>query len=180
MSFNENQAKMKENSDWVRTTYRPSKNLKSGKALLAGVVRCSKCGRTMRVLYKDGRFQYSCVRTMNESVGGFCQYLSGKVIDQAVVSEFLNALSTANVDALTASMSQATKNQQDRIKQLQDEVTRLEYAASKLERQYENVDPTNRLIASTLEERWERALQDLAIDGDVCIKERNEAGTKVH
>ena len=59
-------------------------------------------------------------------------------------------------------MSQATKNQQDRIKQLQDEVTRLEYAASKLERQYENVDPTNRLIASTLEERWERALQDLA------------------
>lgn len=160
--WEKNQAKIKENSDWVRTAYRPSKNLKSGKALLTGIIRCSKCGRNMRVHYKDDRYQYSCVRTMKETVGGFCQYLSGKVIDQTVVSEFMSALNVANIDALTASMSQASKNFQDRINQLQLEVSRLEYAAAKLERQYENVDPTNRLIASTLEERWETALQDLA------------------
>ncbi len=159
--WEKNQAKMKENSEWVRAAYRPTKNTKNGKALLAGLVRCCKCGRSMRVLYKEGRFQYSCVRTMRESVGGFCQYLSGKVIDQSVVSEFMNALSVANVDALTDAMLQASKARSDKVKQLQEEVTRLEYAASKLERQYENVDPANRLIASTLEERWERALQDL-------------------
>jgi DNA invertase Pin-like site-specific DNA recombinase len=160
--WEKNQAKIKENCDWVRKTYRPSKTTLGGQALLTGVIRCSKCGRAMRVLYKGQRFQYSCVRTMKETVGGYCQYLSGKHIDQAVVNEFLKALESANIDALSASLVQANKNQQDRLKQLQEDVTRLEYAAAKLERQYDNVDPTNRLIACALEERWERALQDLS------------------
>jgi hypothetical protein len=41
------------------------------------------------------------------------------------------------------------------------EVQRLDYAAKRAERQYNSVDPENRLIAATLEKKWEGALAEL-------------------
>src|SRR5262249_20363524 len=46
---------------------------------------------------------------------------------------------------------------QELLRHLEQAVTRLEYAARRAERPYNAVDPENRLIAATLEKRWEGA-----------------------
>jgi hypothetical protein len=81
-------------------------------------------------------------------------------IDAAVVEEFFRVLQPAEIDALEAVTARQAAHQGELVRHLEQEVTRLEYAAHRAERQYNCVDPDNRLIASTLEKRWESALQE--------------------
>jgi DNA invertase Pin-like site-specific DNA recombinase len=136
--------------------------LRHGVALLTGLVRCGFCGHCLHVAYKEGgRFQYCC-NLQSQYAKANCQYLSGRPIDEAVVQEFFRALQPAEIDALERVSSQQTAHQQELVRHLQQEVTRLEYAAGRAERQYNNVDPENRLIAATLEKKWESALAEHA------------------
>jgi hypothetical protein len=84
--------------------------------------------------------------------------LSGRPIDEAVVQEFFRVLQSAEIDALERVTAQQAEHQGELVRHLEQEVTRLEYAAKRAERQYNCVDPENRLIASTLEKKWESAL----------------------
>jgi hypothetical protein len=117
----------------------------------------------MRVQYKDNRFQYVCNKARNELAQVSCQFLSGSRIDEAVVAEFFQALAPAQLDALAAVLKKQAAGHQQQLQHLRQEVSRLEYAATRAERQYNHVDPENRLIASTLESKWEHALADLAL-----------------
>lgn len=134
--------------------------LRQGAALLTGLVRCGMCGHSMQVAYKDGRFQYLCHAAQARYAKPNCQYLSGRPIDHAVVQEFFRVLQPAEIDALQRVSAQQTAHQQELIKHLQQDVTRLEYAARHAEKQYNCVDPENRLIAATLEKKWESALAE--------------------
>jgi DNA invertase Pin-like site-specific DNA recombinase len=134
--------------------------LRQGAALLTGLVRCGMCGHTMQVSYKDRRFQYNCCSAQSRYAKPNCQYLSGRPIDAAVVAEFFRALQPAEIDALESVSARQTGHQQELIQHLEQEVKRLEYAAGRAERQYNNVDPENRLIAATLEKKWESALAE--------------------
>lgn len=134
-----------------------------GTALLTGLVRCAKCGRKMTVLYKGNRFQYKCNKARNELDQASCQFISGHRIDEVVVKEFFHVLSPAQIDALDEVTKKQTSHHREQLKHLRQEVTRLGYAATRAERQYNNVDPENRLIAATLESKWEHALTDLGL-----------------
>jgi hypothetical protein len=135
--------------------------IRSGAALLTGLVRCGRCGHAMQVAYKDSRFQYNCrVASAHDSKTN-CQYLTGAPIDEAVVQEFFRALQPAEIDALERVNAKQAAHRRELESQLEQEVKRLEYAASRAERQYDSVDPENRLIAATLERRWEEALAEL-------------------
>jgi len=159
--WEEIQAKMAENQRTMQACFSRRSATHRGAALLAGLVRCGKCGRAMRVLYKDQRFQYSCSKSQNELRQGSCQYLSGKRIDEAVVSAFFEAISPAQIDALKAASQQHAASHVEQLKHFRQDVQRLSYAATRAERQYNNVDPENRLIAATLERKWEQALEEL-------------------
>jgi hypothetical protein len=78
----------------------------------------------------------------------------------AVVREFFSVLRPAAIDVLERVSSRQADHQQDLVRHLEPEVTRLEYAAKRAERQYNCVDPENRLIAATLEKKWENALAE--------------------
>lgn len=134
--------------------------LRQGAALLTGLVRCGMCGHSMQVAYKDGRFQYLCHAAQARYAKPNCQFLSGRPIDAAVVEEFFRVLQPAEIDALERVSAQQAGHQQELIQHLEQEVKRLEYAAARTERQYNSVDPENRLIASTLEKKWENALAE--------------------
>jgi DNA invertase Pin-like site-specific DNA recombinase len=136
--------------------------LRQGAALLTGLVRCGICGRSMQVAYKDGRFQYLCRVAESHYGKPNCQYLSGRPIDAAVVEEFFRVLLPAEIDALERVTAQQAGHQQELIRHLEQEVRRVEFAAARAERQYNSVDPENRLIAATLEKRWEDALAERA------------------
>ena len=71
-----------------------------------------------------------------------------------------HVLQPAAIDALQRVTEQQADHHQELVRQLELEVTRLEYAAKRAERQYNCVDPENRLIAATLEKKWESALAE--------------------
>ena len=131
-----------------------------GKALLQGVVYCGECGHKMVVQYKGGtRYLCNFLRQMYQTP--VCQYLSADSIDQAVVQAFFQALSPVELDVydqvVARQSAMAKKTQQAHEQQL----TRLRYEASYAQRQFNHVDPANRLVAAELEKRWETALSAL-------------------
>jgi hypothetical protein len=155
------QRKIEENKQKMDQQYTRKGGLRHGAALLSGLVRCGQCGHVMKVAYKDNRFQYKCENTRIEYGKRSCQFLSGERIDAAVVEEFFRALVPAEIDALEKVSAKQRAHHREQIRHLQQEVTRLEFAAARAERQYDAVDPENRLIAASLERKWEQALLEL-------------------
>src|SRR5512135_978113 len=135
--------------------------IRRGAALLTGLVRYGRCGHAMYVAYKENRFQYICQYASSHHAGANCQYITGRPIDEAVVQEFFRVLQPAEIDALERVNSKQAEHRHELEHHLEQEVRRLEFAASRAERQYDSVDPENRLIAATLEKRWEEALVEL-------------------
>lgn len=129
--------------------------------LLVGLVRCGHCGNAMRVAYKGRGIQYVCTTAQTRRALPSCQFVSGVRIDNAVVQEFFHALQPAEIDALEHVNQLQAEHQRELLQHLEQEVKRLDYVAQRAERQYNCVDPENRLIASTLEKKWENALADL-------------------
>jgi DNA invertase Pin-like site-specific DNA recombinase len=158
--YERNQATIAENQQNMAERLTRKQALRKGAALLTGLVRCGLCGHAMQVAYKDGRFQYLCHRNQARYAKPNCQYLSGRPIDEAVLEEFFRVLQPAEIDALERVSTQQADHHQELLHHLEQEVTRLEYAARRVERQYNCVDPENRLIAATLEKRWEGALTE--------------------
>jgi hypothetical protein len=135
--------------------------IRRGAALLTGLVRRGRCGHALQVAYKDNRFQYICRNGRSHYGKASCQYLTGTPIDEAVVQEFFRVLRPAEIDALERVNAKQVEHRRELEAHLEQEVRRLEYAARRAERQYDSVDPENRLIAATLEKRWEEALEEL-------------------
>lgn len=151
-----------QNAQKMKDRMTRSRAIRGGPALLTGLVRCSRCGHTLHVAYKDKRFQYVCSSAWTQYAKPPCQHLGGRPIDEAVVEEFFRVLRPAEIDALERVNTKQTEHHRLSIRHQEQEITRLEYAAARAERQYHHVDPENRLIAATLETRWESALSELA------------------
>jgi hypothetical protein len=155
------QKKIAENWQKMRERMSRRQGIRQGAPLLVGLVRCGHCGHAMRVGYKGRQgVQYMCDAAQNKQARPSCQFLSGRVIDEAVLQEFFGVLQPAAIDALQGVRSRQAEHQRETLRHLEQEVTRLEYAARRTERQYNCVDPENRLIAATLEKKWEAALAD--------------------
>lgn len=135
--------------------------VRHGAAMLTGLLRCGKCGHAMTVAYKGNRFQYKCDGARSKYGRPSCQFLSGQRIDTVVTEEFFRVLEPAQIDALTKVLQKQAEHHREQVKHLEQEVARLAYEANRAERQYDNVDPENRLIAATLEKKWENALQEV-------------------
>jgi DNA invertase Pin-like site-specific DNA recombinase len=154
------QSQIAENRQKMMERLTRKQAVRKGAALLTGLVRCGLCGHSMQVAYKDQRFQYICSKAQGHYAKPNCQYLSGRPIDDTVVREFFRVLQPAEIDALQRVTAQQTEHQRELVRHLQQEVARLEYAAKRAERQYNCVDPENRLIAATLEKKWESVLAE--------------------
>lgn len=131
-----------------------------GKALLHGLVYCGECGHKMVVQYK-GSTRYLCNQLRQQYGVPVCQYLPADPIDEHVVQAFFAALSPVELDAYHQALEaeQQTANMLDHAHRQQLE--RLGYQAALAERQFNQVDPANRLVAAELERRWEAALREL-------------------
>lgn len=114
----------------------------------------------MVVQYKTGT-RYLCNALRQQYGVPVCQYLPADPIDDYVVQAFFAALSPVELDAyhhaMAAEQQAARALDQARRQQLE----RLRYQAALAERQFNQVDPDNRLVAIELERRWEAALRKL-------------------
>ncbi len=133
---------------------------RDGQALLHGIVYCGECGHKLCVQYKGGT-QYLCNHLRQQHGEPVCQRLRAVPIDEQVVRWFFEALSRASIDLSARTLTEADSRRTAILAARRQQVQRLRYAASRAERQYQHVDPENRLIAAELERRWEAALREL-------------------
>jgi DNA invertase Pin-like site-specific DNA recombinase len=133
---------------------------RDGAALLQGSVWCGRCGHKMTVEYRSAN-RYVCNFLQRSQGGPLCQHLPADPIDARVAAAFFAAVGPEELEAWnrTQDARQRAEDALDRAEAQQ--VERLRYQALLAERQFNRVDPDNRLVASELERRWEVALREL-------------------
>jgi hypothetical protein len=158
-TFEKIQAMLEGNrADYMRTKGRGIP--RDGAALLHGIVWCGECGHKMAVRYKGGS-QYVCNHLRQQHGAPVCQCLRAAAIDARVAAAFLEAIAPAEIEAWShARKAQRQADEAFRRAETQ-QVERLRYQAALAERQFNRVDPDNRLVAAELERRWETALSEL-------------------
>ncbi|MEI7609759.1 MAG: recombinase family protein [Rhodospirillaceae bacterium] len=158
--YEANQTLISENAHMQRRADR--KSARGGRALLTGLVRCGRCGRTMQVFYgsQSGHaHRYHC-RGNDSHVGGWlCIGIGGVRVDQAVAAEIVAAVSAHAVDAAIQAADHVEKADAEIRQALARELEEARYEASLAARRYELVDPAKRLVARELETRWNAALE---------------------
>jgi excisionase family DNA binding protein len=136
------------------------KSGRGGGSLLAGLLRCGRCGRMMGVHYSghDGKTpSFRCRTQTNYGLKG-CPIFHGWRADQAISSELLKALEGPAVEAALEASQRVAQQDTAWREALALELEQAEYEARLAQRRYEAVDPDNRLVASELETRWNSAL----------------------
>jgi DNA invertase Pin-like site-specific DNA recombinase len=133
---------------------------RSGKALLHGIVYCGECGHKLVVQYKS-RPCYLCNSLHQRYQVPVCQRLPTAPIDAQVVGAFLQALSPVELDLYEQAVAALRQDEAQLRQAQQQQLERLRYQTRLAERQYQQADPDNRLVAAELERRWETALRDL-------------------
>lgn len=133
-----------------------------GQSLLAGLLSCGHCGRKLSVKYsgRDGQsLNYFCrgdFATTGEIAK--CFSISARKLEQAVVDEVLKTIRpaaiTAAIDAEAKLITMASERQQ----QLELALEQARYEAARRQRQFNTVEPENRLVRRELETLWNQAL----------------------
>jgi DNA invertase Pin-like site-specific DNA recombinase len=135
-------------------------SVRTGTALLCGLLVCGRCGSRLQISYKGGRKSYySCGRHRRDPNHPPCPGMGAGPIDGCVAEQVLHALEPAAL-ALSLQAIQNLEEERSRLdRHWQQRLQRTRYDTERAERQYHNVEPENRLVARTLEQRWEEALQ---------------------
>ena len=129
-----------------------------GAARLHGLVYCGQCGHKLVVQYKKGT-RYLCNALRQQYGVPVCQYIPADPVDAKVIEAFFAALSTVELDAYARVLSVQQKTEAATERACTQQLQRLRYQAALAQRQFEQVDPANRLVAAELERRWETALR---------------------
>lgn len=135
---------------------------KKGPALLSGLLRCRRCGRKLTVSYSGKNAsvpRYRCRRGRMDNGEPNCIAFSALTVDEMVSREVLAVVQPAAIEAAVLAASEVTARQDDVIDSLLMDLKAARYAAERARRQYDAVDPDNRLVADELEHRWNQALK---------------------
>lgn len=151
--------------------------VRAGQGLLAGLIRCGRCGRRMHVRYwgKSGTAaRYLCAGDFAAG-GKYCLGFGGATVDRRFADEIVAAISPLGVEASLEALARFGTEEDGRRQALSKQIEQLEYEARRAWEQYDEVDPRNRLVATELERRWERKLAEVAairasLDGLGVIK----------
>lgn len=138
---------------------------KHGDALLAGLLRCRRCGRKLTVRYTGQKHnipRYSCSRGWLDNGEPRCIAFGGLRVDDAIEEMLLQVVEPGAITAaVEAEARQAERRDQAREMLVRD-LEAARFAADRAFRQYDATDPANRLVAAELEARWNAALAGVA------------------
>lgn len=155
------------NRERLRNNWRPPKGegggaAREGRALLQGLVRCGRCGRKMAVGYSGNEGsspRYLCALGLHlYGSTQKCQSIGGHKLDAVVVDEVFALLEPASIAATAAALSEAESHHARRMRAFELNVERARFEAERARRQFDVVEPENRLVARSLERDWEQRL----------------------
>jgi excisionase family DNA binding protein len=135
-----------------------------GKALLGGLLRCGHCGRKLYVTYSGAHGQvprYACYGAKVNHGGAACISFGGMRPDEAVVNEVLRVLQPDGIKAALEAAEERRDAQADKRRQTELALEQARYEAQRARKQYDAVDPDNRLVAAELEQRWNEQLSEV-------------------
>ncbi|NGO56152.1 recombinase family protein [Allomesorhizobium camelthorni] len=135
--------------------------VRKGEALLAGLLRCGHCGRRLLVSYngtKGDVGRYKCDATRSNPGGDPCISFGALRVDEAVGVEIVRLLQPLGVEAAIQAITQCEHQSGEKQRQIELALEQARYEATRAHRQYDTVDPDNRLVAGELERRWNGAL----------------------
>jgi len=130
-----------------------------GELILAGLLRCGHCGRKLYVGYGGKAGRYYCQGAVVNHGTERCISFGSLRADQAVATEVLRVLKPFGIDAAAKALEAQTTEMSAARRQLELALAQARYEAAHARRQYDSVDPANRLVAGELERRWNEALQ---------------------
>ena len=140
-------------------------SIRNGGGLLVGLLRCGHCGRKLKVQHNGlrGVARYLCNDgNINHAQREKCIAFGNMRIDAAVSAEVLRVLAPLGLEAAVQEIADRERAGSDRIRQIELALEQARYEAARAHRQYDAVDPENRLVAGDLERRWNERLAELA------------------
>jgi DNA invertase Pin-like site-specific DNA recombinase len=151
-----NQERLKQNRSLRDTRGVPRR----GEVLLPGLVVCGKCSHHMMTRYNtDKRPSYYCGEYWRLALDEPCGHIAAATLDELVAREVLRALEPAALDLSLSAIANVERERKRLHDQWRQTLERVRHDVARAERQYHAVEPENRLVARTLEARWEDALK---------------------
>jgi recombinase/recombinase-like zinc beta ribbon protein len=138
-------------------------SVRNGIGLLVGLLRCGHCGRKLKVHHKERHHaRYVCITEIGMLSNKTCLAFSNMRIDAAVSAEALHAISPLGLDAALQLIADRERAGTERLRQSELALQQARYEETHASRQYDAIDPDNRLVASELERRWNDRLAAVA------------------
>jgi len=135
---------------------------REGLALLQGMLICGRCGRALTVRYQShgGLYPlYLCSRRRREGLATTdCMSMRSNLLDNAIGEAVLTALQPAELELALTALNELEQRDHAVMRQWHMRIERAEYEVALAERRYQECDPANRLVAGTLERRWNDAM----------------------
>lgn len=135
---------------------------REGLALLQGLLICSICGRKLTVRYKGngGIYPtYMCTWKRRDGLSPKeCIIIKSELIDNAISNRILDVIKPNQIEMAIEAVKELEARDEAVAGQWKMRVERAEYETQLAEKRYMEVDPSNRLVADTLEKRWNNAL----------------------
>jgi DNA invertase Pin-like site-specific DNA recombinase len=148
---------------------------REGTALCQGIVFCGACGRSMQVRYQDRYPRYECSHSRADHVATpLCGSVRADTIDAVAAQALLEAVAPDQVFLALEAAGEVTARRQRSVRAAELAAERARYDAGRAERAFLACEPENRLVARTLEARWEARLADLA-DAEAALAAQRSA-----
>lgn len=155
--FQQMQRAIAENSAGSRT----AGAAKRGAGLLAGLLRCRRCGRKLTVRYTGRQHdvpRYCCIRGWVDKGEPRCIAFGGLPVDDEIGRQLLRVVQPAAVEAAMTAYEEDRHRCDEALAALQRDLEAARYAANRAWKQFDAADPENRLVVAELERRWDAAL----------------------
>ena len=135
---------------------------REGLALLQGMLICGCCGRALTVRYQGngGLYPlYLCSARRRDGLATTdCMSVRSDLLDNAMGEAVLAALRPAELELAVTALDELEQRDHAIMRQWHMRIERAEYEVALAERRYHECDPANRLVAGTLERRWNDAM----------------------
>jgi DNA invertase Pin-like site-specific DNA recombinase len=127
-------------------------------SLLAGWVVCGRCGCRMQTHYTRA-LRYDCQRHAMDYGMPRCQSLNGEPLERLVTEQVLAVVTPAGLEVSLRAAAECQRERAALDRQWQQRLERARHETARAYRQYDAVEPEDRLVARALERKWEEALR---------------------